>query len=105
MENPWTLFTARSWLASATSRGRQRLMPRDNSPRLPVRLRHVPNGSYIVEFGGDARARMYVYFVADHNQDVDPRSLREADARALAQDVARTLTDAWSARGTGKPGA
>jgi hypothetical protein len=64
-------------------------------PRLPLKIRQLPGG-YAIEFA-DGRRPVMVYGREPH---VAPaaKTLTLDEARELAQEIARALTAAWSAR-------
>jgi hypothetical protein len=62
--------------------------------RLPIRIRKVSGEAFVITVGDDL-ASLYLYFRPNENRDVAPRRLQEDDAKALAQDIARALREAW----------
>ena len=63
-------------------------------PRLPLHIKSLPGG-YAIEFS-DGRSPIYIYGREPH-ATTGVNSLTLDEARALAKEVARALTAAWSA--------
>lgn len=68
-------------------------MPRD--PRLPLKIKPLPGGFAIDQ--ADGRRALIVYGREEHVARA-AKALTIDEARDLAKEIARLLTDAWSER-------
>jgi hypothetical protein len=64
------------------------------SNRLPIKVKRMPGG-FRIEFADGA----YLYLYATRDNNVGRTMPLFPEAEALAKDLARTLTDAWSKAG------